>query len=76
MEPAVEAGTEAPGQEPAGEPVEAPAPEPAPENLADEPVPGAPAEDAAAGTVESVEIPRQQSASAAADNEAGEGVRK
>lgn len=78
MEPAAEAGTEATGREPAAEQAGAPAAEQAPEKRADEPVPAAPAsaEDTAAGTVESVEIPRQQSAAAAADNEAGEGVRK
>ncbi|MGW7564106.1 hypothetical protein [Streptomyces sp. NPDC054757] len=79
-EPAVGAPAEAPEQETGGEPAEGSAEGQAPGSAAVEPVgesgTDAPAGDASAGPAEAVEIPRQQSAAAAADNEAGEGVRK
>ncbi|WP_405776469.1 gliding motility protein [Streptomyces sp. NBC_00859] len=51
---------------------DAPAQDPAPDDSTGEPSADVSLEDSGAG----VEIPRQQSAAAAADNEAGEGVRK
>ncbi len=54
----------------------APTAEPTPEGETGEPQVGEPAEGAAVRSAGEVEIPRQQSAAAAADNEAGEGVRK